>query len=163
MALDLGGIAKGYAVDHAVARLRASGAAAGLVNAGGDLRVFGQRAWIPIRIRHSADPAMAAALFEVQDAAVATSGDYFRREGLFDPRSRRARAYGGSITVVAPSCTLADALTKIVALTPAGVSWLLAAHGAQAFRMQTASGTLRCLTAGGVSPAHLRMLVAAAA
>src|ERR1700688_928628 len=48
--VDLGGIAKGFAVDRAVAAMRGAGATAGLVNAGGDLRVFGPEAW-PLWLR----------------------------------------------------------------------------------------------------------------
>jgi len=136
LALDLGGIAKGYAVDRAVDALKAAGALSGRVNAGGDLRAFGTKDWTPVHVRHPADPSRVVALFEMGDAAVATSADYFRDDPdvLFDPRSGRARAYGGSITVVAPTCAQADALVKVIALDEARTP-LLERHGAQAFRL----------------------------
>ena len=103
--LDLGGIAKGFAVDRAVEALRESGAEAGIVNAGGDLRVFGECAW-PVAI---SDPraAMGDPLETVflRDAALATSGPYFGERSL--PSAH-------SVTVRAPCALWADALTKIV-------------------------------------------------
>jgi FAD:protein FMN transferase len=162
VALDLGGIAKGYAVDRAVAALRASGAHAGLVNAGGDLRVFGTCHWQRVRVRH---PSGAAALhlFEVRDAAVATSADTFRDDGggLVDPRARRVRRFPGSITVVAPTCALADALTKVVALRPAESVALLARHRAHAFMLH--DGLTQATTTCAASDAHLRLPLAFAA
>jgi thiamine biosynthesis lipoprotein len=56
LAIDLGGIAKGFAVDWAVEALRAEGAAGGTVNAGGDLRAFGHEVE-QIHLRDSANPA----------------------------------------------------------------------------------------------------------
>jgi FAD:protein FMN transferase len=171
VALDLGGIAKGYAVDRAVDALRATGARAGLVNAGGDLRVFGTDDWMPVRVRHPAAPAHALQLFEVRDAAVATSADYFRdgHRGLVDPRTRSLRSFSGSVTVVAPTCALADALTKIVALQPAESAAILARHGAHAFTIGgegPRSGPQRataCATTCGATTANLRLPLAAAA
>lgn len=162
--IDLGGIAKGYAVDCAVNALRRAGARAGLVNAGGDLRVFGTGAWTPVRVRHPGDPAVAAPLFELQDAAVATSGDYFCDGGnLIDHRARRTRRYAGSVSVVAPSCMLADALTKIVVLAPARAPALLASYGAHAFCLHEVSGELRCATTFSWPTPHLRLAAALAA
>ena len=171
VALDLGGIAKGYAVDRAVDALRAAGARAGLVNAGGDLRVFGADNWMPVRVRHPAAPAHALQLFEVRDAAVATSADYFRdgHRGLVDPRTQSLRPFSGSVTVVAPTCALADALTKIVALQPAESAAILARHGAHAFTIggeDPRSGPQRataCATTCAATAANLRLPLAAAA
>src|SRR5476651_2651527 len=74
--LDLGGIAKGFAVDQAIACLRQRGVPAALVNAGGDLRAFGRRAW-PIVVRDPSQPGSAAAELSLRNAAVATSAHYF--------------------------------------------------------------------------------------
>jgi thiamine biosynthesis lipoprotein len=49
LALDLGGIAKGYAIDRAIEALRAAGCVSGLVNAGGDLRVYGRSEAVLLR------------------------------------------------------------------------------------------------------------------
>ena len=167
IALDLGGIAKGYAVDRAVDALRVAGARAGLVNAGGDLRVFGSDEWMPVRLRHPAAPAHTLTLFDVRDAAAATSADYFRdaRGGLVEPRAQSLRSYPCSVTVVAPTCALADALTKVVALRPADCATLLARHGAHAFTLDTQGSRARphCMTTCVDSTANLRLPVAAAA
>jgi FAD:protein FMN transferase len=171
VAFDLGGIAKGYAVDRAVDALRATGARTGLVNAGGDLRVFGAGAWMPIRVRHPATPSMTVQLFDVRDAAVATSADYFRdgRVGLADPLSRSPRSFPGSVTVVAPTCALADALTKVVALQPAKAVAILARHGAHAFTLgvqdrETGSHfTTSCAATCAATSANLRLPLAASA
>ena len=97
LALDLGGVAKGHAVDCAVAALRAMGVREGLVNAGGDLRVFGDGAWTPIRVRHPAMPTTMLQLFDVRDCAVATSADYFRASaGAWSTSARRRGAHCGA-------------------------------------------------------------------
>lgn len=146
--LDLGGIAKGHAVDRAVAALRASGCRSGLVNAGGDLRRFGP-GWQPVRVRLPHAPAMAPVLIELRDAAAATSADTHRRpgQGLLDPRARRQQGFGGSITVVATRCALADGLTKIVALRPQRALRLLRRHRAHALCID-ATGRARTTVAG---------------
>lgn len=106
LALDLGGIAKGYAVDQAVAILRAHGVASALVNAGGDLRAFGDRAW-PIDIRHPASGPFTRRLVRLKEGAVATSvpgGEFVAK--------RRMPARWRCASVQARDCMTADALTK---------------------------------------------------
>jgi thiamine biosynthesis lipoprotein len=137
--IDLGGIAKGYAVDVAVAALRSHGITRGLVNAGGDLRGFGDRPW-PIQVRAPEKP---NALFDVgglRDAAIATSAGYpgGRTAGspgvdpIVDPGSGNCVAWNTSISVVASHCMSADALTKVVRLAPAALPALLEHYDAQA-------------------------------
>ena len=137
--IDLGGIAKGYAVDVAVEALRSHGITQGLVNAGGDLRGFGDRPW-PIQIRAPEKP---NTLFDVGglcDAAIATSSGYpgGRRAGspgvdpIVDPGSGSCVAWNASISVVASRCMSADALTKVVRLAPAALPALLEHYDAQA-------------------------------
>lgn len=111
--LDLGGIAKGFAVDRAVAALRRRGASAGSVNAGGDLRIFGA---VPqtVRVRIPASPCMTLPLATQNEGAFATSAGYFGAGPIDIPSGRRA-CEDRSITVAASSCMLADGLTKIVA------------------------------------------------
>jgi thiamine biosynthesis lipoprotein len=121
--LDLGGIAKGFAVDQAVRSLKRAGVAWGLVNAGGDLRAFGSRAW-PIHVRHPAAPGQLIAVGTLREGAVATSAPYFseRMQGgqptsaLFDPTTERSIVAPISATVFARTCLFADALTKAVLL-----------------------------------------------
>lgn len=123
--IDLGGIAKGYAVDLAVECLQRAGVRAGCVNAGGDLRVFGDLR-LPVSIRSPRNPGVAAAVLELEDCALATSGSYFSaREidgrvlvsALVDARDGSAIVSERSASVRAPRCVLADALTKVVLAT----------------------------------------------
>jgi len=108
--LDFGGIAKGYAVDLAVARLRRAGVRDGAVNAGGDLRVFGTLE----ETVHVRSPFDASALWPVaalRDGACATSASgqvATRAPSTQDGPAPR------SVTVLAPTACAADALTKIV-------------------------------------------------
>jgi thiamine biosynthesis lipoprotein len=111
--IDLGGIAKGFAVDLAVAALRRSGATHGSVNAGGDLRLFGKRKQ-SVRVRVPGNPVRAVQVAETAERAFATSGTYFGGE-LVDARDQMPLCEEHSITVSARSCMVADALTKAVA------------------------------------------------
>lgn len=136
--IDLGGIAKGYAVDCAIAALRSRGVTGAMVNAGGDLRCFG--AAQPLHIRHPEAPTTLIQLGSLANAAVATSGGYFsgidregrRFEQLVDPRRGACTRWKGSVSVVAPSAMTADALTKVVGLAPARAPALVARFDAQA-------------------------------
>lgn len=135
--IDLGGIAKGYCVDRAVAELRRCGARAGLVNAGGDLRVFGERTFA-LHLRHPADPSQLVPWNRIRDAAVATSASYAtgrRRCAGFvvDGRSGVRIGPGISVTVRASSALVADALTKVIAATGAQAAPILARYGAHAW------------------------------
>ncbi len=131
LAITLDGIAKGYAVDQAVVALRAAGATEGLVNAGGDLRVFGDELQ-QIHVRHPGSPGKLIAIGSVKDAAVASSGRYFANSCLVDPRTMRPHTTALSATVIAPDCITADALTKPCLLDRAGAKRLVSACGARA-------------------------------
>ena len=121
LVIDLGGIAKGFAVDRAVAALKASGVKAGIVNAGGDLRVFGPISRI-IHVRHPTEPTVAAGAVRLAQRAMATSGVYFARRRhrgqyvtpLVDGGTGRCAKESISVSVAADECMVADALTKIV-------------------------------------------------
>lgn len=138
LCIDLGGIAKGYAVDRAVAALQAAGARRGRVNAGGDLRVFGAAAE-PLHVRHPTQPGVLIPMPPLE-AAAATSAGYYQRRGNIGPapvpivHPGTGELSGGrrSVTVYAPECMSADALTKVVYLDPARATPLLAAYGARA-------------------------------
>ncbi|UCG87105.1 MAG: FAD:protein FMN transferase [Gemmatimonadota bacterium] len=125
-AIDLGGIAKGYAVDLAVRSLREWGIEHALVNAGGDLYAMGESQdgdpW-SVGVRSPYDPSQISHRFELADAAVATSGDYlqnFRHGGmlyhhLLDPATAAPRRTDvHSVTVTASSCMAADAAATTV-------------------------------------------------
>ncbi|NGY04394.1 FAD:protein FMN transferase [Solimonas terrae] len=121
--LDFGGIAKGYAVDQALAVLRAAGAGSACVNAGGDLACFGKEQTIALRDPRA--PTGLARVVRLRDAACATSGHYFQPRALRDGRDRSAQCRRGSVSVIAASCMNADALTKIVwAARPAAAALL---------------------------------------
>jgi thiamine biosynthesis lipoprotein len=128
--LDLGGIAKGYAVDLAVVALKRAGIKSGLVNAGGDLRAFGSEEW-PIAVRHPASPGATLALFPLKSGALATSGAYFSRRS--EDREWNSALKKRSVTVVSPTCMLADGLTKIVALAPKTAPQALRQYRSHAF------------------------------
>ena len=131
--IDLGGIAKGHAVDLAVAAMQAAGAAQGIVNAGGDLRVFGSRAetiWL-----RRGDGQLGSSL-DARNVAVASSSNVLSRRTLrgadHSPhigRARRAMLTKDGITVTAPTCVFADAMTKVAMADTALAERLLAPVG----------------------------------
>jgi thiamine biosynthesis lipoprotein len=125
LALDLSGIAKGFAVDRAVATLRGTGAPRGLVNAGGDMRGFGA-AWPVALVRPDRAPVAQIAL---RDAALATSA--LRPDGSGDHLRRLARNVV-SASVECRRAIDADALAKIVAGGGPRVAACLDAVGAVA-------------------------------
>ena len=130
MALDLGAIAKGYAVDAAVRRLRESGIASGLVNAGGDVYVLGRKPdgtpWV-VGVQDPRHPESERALVlavEVADAGVATSGNYRRfsviggrrYSHIVDPRTGEPADAVPSVSVIARDATTADALATALSV-----------------------------------------------
>lgn len=128
-AFDLGGIAKGYAVDRAVQALQRLGCAAGWVNAGGDLRAFGP-VQVPVLLRDEEGGGVWP-FAQLGDGALATSclGPR-RRSQAWAEGGRRVSAH---VSVAAPSCLWADALTKVVAASGDAQHPLLQAHGARAW------------------------------
>jgi thiamine biosynthesis lipoprotein len=122
IALDLGGIAKGFAVDRAIAVLRAHGVREALVNAGGDLRVIGRTAQ-PIYIRHPTEPSHLVLAGSLQNGAIATSSPVAtlnvvggrEASALIAAPTRTPIVERASYSVVAPTCVVADALTKVLA------------------------------------------------
>ncbi len=116
--LDLGGIAKGHAVDLAIQAMLAAGSDAGLVNAGGDLRTFGRRRrrihcaalGRDVRLR---DAAMAVSVLAAADRPPGHRGYYLR-----SPVATTSRRSIAAIT--APTAALADALTKFALMGPCG-------------------------------------------
>ena len=127
--IDLGGIAKGFAVDRAVRVLRSHGATRGLVNAGGDLVAFGAPGAL-VAIRDPRRPGRALARVVVENAALASSGG--GASTIVDPRPTAPRPEILGATVTAPSCLLADALTKVVMIAGESAGPLLARYGAAA-------------------------------
>jgi thiamine biosynthesis lipoprotein len=138
--LDLGGVAKGLAIDLAARELGEFGNFA--IDAGGDLFLAGlnpegQR-W-SVGIRHPRSPAESIEQIRLSNAAVCTSGDYERKSAvdaghhLVDPRTRAAAANAASATVVAASAMVADALaTAAFVVGPAAGIALAERHDAEA-------------------------------
>ena len=133
MLIDLGGIAKGHAVDMAVAALQAAGATQGIVNAGGDLRVFGEMpetVWL-----RGADGTLVSSIVARDEAVASSSNSLFRRQA----RGRQVSPHIGraglpvisdhTATVIAPDCAMADAMTKIAMADRALAEHMLAALG----------------------------------
>lgn len=135
--LDLGGIAKGYAIDRAIEAMISQGAPGGLVDIGGDLRVFGmpprgQRWKIDVRDPFdSSRPAIAK--LAIKAGAVCTSGNYARfveiagrrLSHIVDPRSGQPASEVPSVTVIAKETMLGDAwATALSVLGEAGLPLL---------------------------------------
>lgn len=154
LAFDLGGIAKGYAVDRMHAILDSLGYKAHLVMAGGDMRVGGVKSGGPWRIgiRHPRVPdSLAGALQVGAGQAVSTSGDYeryFIRDGvryhhIFDPRTGRPARPWSSVTVLASESLWADGLTEpLFVLGPARGLGILSRMGADAVWIREDRGGL---------------------
>jgi len=152
LGIDLGAIAKGYAVDRAVAALQAAGIRRASVNAGGDLRLLGNHGGRPWRIgiQHPRDPQGVLVTLELAAAAVVTSGDYerfFEVDGvryhhILDPRDGRPADACQSVTVVAASAAEADALaTAAFVLGPEAGRLLVESWGGMAL-IVAADGTV---------------------
>jgi thiamine biosynthesis lipoprotein len=137
--IDLGGIAKGFAVDRALDVLRTRRVTAALVNAGGDLAAFGPKSW-PIHLRDPRDPRETIGAIDVMNEALASTGARFdpldspfvASTAVFDPRARAPASLIAGASVRAPSAMLADALTKVVMTEGEAAAALLEQFGAGA-------------------------------
>ncbi|KWR90558.1 hypothetical protein RM96_08975 [Cupriavidus sp. IDO] len=134
--LDLGGIAKGYAVDRAIAAMLSAGVENAVVNAGGDLRHAGAMP-VAVCLRDPGAPARTALTWTLDNAALASSvaGGLFPAAGepsrIAVRRGEPAVPRTAGATILAADCMLAVALTKVVLVCRAPVHPLLAAHGAR--------------------------------
>jgi thiamine biosynthesis lipoprotein len=147
--IDLGGIAKGFAVDRAVDALRRHGARSAMVNAGGDLAAFGPESRT-IHIRDPRSPDRLICQVEVSNQALASSGRRFdpfhssaaADSAVIEPTTGTpAQAVHGA-SVRASSCMIADALTKIVMISGLEAAAPLAHYGASAIFV-SADGDVR--------------------
>lgn len=117
--LDFGAIAKGYAVDLAIEKLRALGIHNAIINAGGNLRAIGKHGDRPWRIgiRNPRGPGVLASIEARGDESMLTSGDYerfFEYQGkryhhIIDPRTGYPASGFTSVTVIYPDAATADA------------------------------------------------------
>ena len=126
--IDPSGYVKGWAIEEAAWLLDAAGARNYWINGGGDIVARGEaapgRPW-RVGIRHPGEADRLAAVLEVSDRAVATSGDYERGEHVTDPRTGRAAAGLRSVTVVGPRLAFTDAYaTAVFAMGLEGLTWL---------------------------------------
>ena len=122
--IDLGGIAKGYAVDRCIGLLQELGIKQALVTAGGDSRMIGDRWGRPwsIGVRDPRNEDKLTAVIPLRDIAVSTSGDYqryFEENGIryhhiIDPVSGDSARELQSVTIIGPDATSTDALSTSV-------------------------------------------------
>ncbi|GAB4358421.1 MAG: FAD:protein FMN transferase [Gammaproteobacteria bacterium] len=119
--VDLGGIAKGYAVERSIRLLRDQGVRHALVSAGGDTRVLGDRngrPWI-VGIRHPRSKGKLVTRLPLVDEAVSTSGDYerfFEDQGvryhhIINPETGDSARGVQSVTIIGPDATMTDGLS----------------------------------------------------
>lgn len=120
--VDLGGIAKGHAVDSGIQLLQKRGITRALVTAGGDSRIIGDRfgnPWV-VGIRHPDRKNEVIAKIPLEDAALSTSGDYeryfdengVRYHHIIDPHSGHSASKVRSATIIGPTATRTDGLSK---------------------------------------------------
>jgi len=122
--IDLGGIAKGYAVDRSIELLQKAGVQNALVSAGGDTRMLGDRHGRPwmVGIRHPRDRNKNAVMLPLENVAISTSGDYerfFEENGtryhhILSPKTGKSAHVVQSVSILGPSATMTDGLTKII-------------------------------------------------
>lgn len=124
MRIDLGGFAKGHAVDNSVAILKRHGIVNATVAAGGDSHVMGDRGGRPwsIGIRDPRRPGEVVAVLPLEDVAISTSGDYerfFEQGGerchhLIDPKTGKSPSGVRSVTILADDGLTTEGLSKCV-------------------------------------------------
>ena len=162
MALDMGGVAKGYAADRAVKVLRDNGIKDAIVDCGGDIFCIGQRQpgrpW-KVGVRHPRKKGGLLMEIELKDKAIDTSGDYekfFMLNGrryshIIDPRTGYPADEGAiSATVVSDKGSVADILaTALCVLGPGGIS-TAASGGSMAVVVTVKDGKLAVETAGAL-------------
>jgi len=155
--IDLSSIAPGYAVDLIIAQLQTLGFANTMVEIGGEVRATGTRPdgkpWrIGVEQVESTDGTLAR-IVPLENLSLSTAGDYRnyrtadgrRFTHIIDPRSGSALPYrGASVTVIAKTCTEADALdTPLLVMGPdAGYEWCVEHKIAALFQTRTAEGTV---------------------
>ena len=146
MKLDFGGIAKGYAVDQALALLKQRGFPNALVVGGGDVGVGepppGKGWTVDVKSLNTSEKEPVRLL--LKNAGVSTSGDAEqhldangkRYSHIIDPKTGKAIEGRSSVTLVAPNCTTSDALAKTGVLgIDAAIDVINATPGAAVFIM----------------------------
>ncbi|MFP4107089.1 MAG: FAD:protein FMN transferase [Phycisphaerae bacterium] len=170
--VDLGGIAKGYAIDQAAAALQAHGCRGGLVDVGGDVLCFGEnpapgRTYWTVAIRNPFLPEAKThfALLRIEKGAVCTSGNYLRfeevegkrRSHIKDPRTGLPADVVPSVTVVAPTAMIADGwATALSVLGPEGLPMLAEDSGVEAMIVTGGPKDYQVHTTPGFDRLYLR-------
>jgi len=160
--IDLGGVAKGYAADRAAEVMERMGVLGGIVNAGGDIRLWGRKPkgglW-RVAIRHPREQGEFIGYLNLSSQGIATSGDYercFFQKGrryhhILDPATGYPSDSAVSVTVIAPSTEEADLLaTGAFVMGPRrGGKLLETLPGVEGLILYERGGTLRArLTSG---------------
>jgi len=163
MRIDLGGFAKGHAVDNAAAILKRRGIRHAMVSAGGDSRVIGDkrgRPWM-IGVRDPRRANKVVAMLPLEDTSISTSGDYeryFEAEGtrfhhVIDPSTGRSPHAVQSVTVLAEDGLTTEAVSKMVFVlgVEQGMRLIRSMRGVDAIVVD-AAGTLHF--SAGLQPAE---------
>ncbi len=128
MRIDLGGIAKGHAVDRAIQKISALGIRNAMVMAGGDSRLLGDKKgkpWIT-GIRHPRQNGKYVVVLPLENTAISTSGDYerffiensVRYHHIIQPKTGKSATANQSVTVLGPDATTTDALSTTLFILP---------------------------------------------
>jgi thiamine biosynthesis lipoprotein len=164
--IDLGGFAKGHAVDRGAAILAGRGIAHAIVTAGGDSHVLGDRRGRPwtVAIADPRRPGEVVAVLPLEDVAISTSGDYerffiaadgVRCHHLIDPKTGKSPSGVRSVTILADDGLTSEALSKTVFVlgVEAGLRLVEAQPGVDAVIVD-AEGAMHCsaglVDAGGL-------------
>jgi len=141
--IDLGGIAKGFAVDLAASEMVLAETASWQINAGGDLRVGGPTTQlIALKVPEFAGPAVTRdtrPLIELKNGSLASSAAG-ETPVHFLGHDHAAAVALGFVSVVAKQCAIADALTKVVLAKGEQAAPVLAAFDASAYFYSPATG-----------------------
>lgn len=162
--IDLGGIAKGHAVDNGIAILKKLGIANAMVSAGGDTRLLGDKRGRPwnVGIRDPRRGGEVAVVLPLADTAFSTSGDYerffiengVRHHHIINPKTGKSATGVRSVTVIAADATTTEGLTKGVFVKgpKEGLRWIATLKNVEAIVIDAAgemhvTAGLRALTA----------------
>ena len=134
--LDPSGLVKGWAVDRGAALLEQAAICNYALNAGGDIRLRGGALPAPrwsIGVEHPLQRHAIAAVLDVTDTAIATSGAYVRGDHVLDPHSHAPPRGVLSVTIVGPDLATADAFaTAAFAMGTEGAAWSALLDGYEA-------------------------------
>jgi len=156
MRLDLGGIAKGYAVDRALMRLKDKGISSALVDGGGDIAIGDPpphlEGWDIGLEMVDREGQLGRFTMQVSHCAVATSGDTYRSveidgitySHIIDPKTGLGLTIRRKVTVIAPNGTAADAMASAVSVMgeKSGISWASTKANVEVLIITNQSGNL---------------------